>query len=314
MSEISVSIIVPIYNSEKYLEECLLSIVNQKYRNFECIMIDDGSVDGSAKIAKAYSQKDKRFKYFYQKNSGVSAARNYGLRESTGDYITFLDSDDYLCQDYLEQYINCINSTNAKIVCGGYTKDGSNVLTYPGDRSKLKGYIENLVTGTGGVVWCKVFSKDILKNQIFKVGLSMREDLLFQLELCKTLPNDITIAYLNYYGYIYRSTPESLSTNNRPLDCMMQATMEIIDTMSELDISSKKMSDFIKNIVLWDCITVTQNKKSVKEVLKSPLVIKYGNLIEIKSIRDRILFLPIKKQSLCISNVIYKIYLRGKLC
>ncbi len=96
MSNINVSVIIPIYNAEKYLDECLSSVAGQTYSNFECVMIDDGSKDSSAEIAKSYAARDGRFKYFYQDNAGVSAARNYGIDVCKGEYIVFVDSDDVI--------------------------------------------------------------------------------------------------------------------------------------------------------------------------------------------------------------------------
>ena len=89
-----ISIIVPIYNVENYLRQCLDSILNQTYQNFECLLINDGSPDNSADICREYAIKDSRFKYFEKENGGLSDARNYGIRQSTGSYLTFVDSDD----------------------------------------------------------------------------------------------------------------------------------------------------------------------------------------------------------------------------
>ncbi len=91
-----VSVVVPVYNLEKYIENCLKSIVAQTYKNLEIICIDDGSTDGSARIIKEFAGTDERIKYFYQRNQGLSATRNEGIRISTGEYILFIDADDFL--------------------------------------------------------------------------------------------------------------------------------------------------------------------------------------------------------------------------
>ena len=93
------SIIVPIYNVEKYIEKCLQSIKDQTFKNFEVIMVDDGSTDNSNKIMKLF-EKDKRFKSYSKKNGGLSDARNYGIQYTTGDYLLFIDSDDYIDKNY----------------------------------------------------------------------------------------------------------------------------------------------------------------------------------------------------------------------
>ena len=96
---IKISVIIPIYNMEKLLNRSLDSVKNQSYQNLEVIMVDDGSTDTSAEICRDYAAKDPRFHYFYEENSGPSAARNLGLEKCTGDYIAFLDPDDYLHPD-----------------------------------------------------------------------------------------------------------------------------------------------------------------------------------------------------------------------
>ena len=98
-----VSIIVPCYNQAQYLDECLDSIYNQTYRIWECLIINDGSTDNTAKIALAWTQKDTRFKYYYKTNGGLSSARNYGLRKASGDVVQFLDSDDLIEKNKLER-------------------------------------------------------------------------------------------------------------------------------------------------------------------------------------------------------------------
>ena len=102
MEDELISIIVPIYNVEKYLRQCLDSIQNQTYQNFECLLINDGSPDNSADICREYVEKDSRFRYFEKENGGLSDARNHGIRQSKGSYLTFVDSDDWLENDALQ--------------------------------------------------------------------------------------------------------------------------------------------------------------------------------------------------------------------
>lgn len=99
-----ISVIIPVYNSEKYIERCLKSVVNQSYKDLEIILIDDGSTDNSSLICKKWEKLDNRVKYFRKENGGPSTARNYGLKHVSGDYIHFLDSDDWID---LETYSHC---------------------------------------------------------------------------------------------------------------------------------------------------------------------------------------------------------------
>lgn len=100
-----VSIIIPVYNSEKYIDRCINSIVNQTYKDIEIILIDDGSSDRSIDIINNYVNKDNRIKVYTQKNAGPSSARNYGLDVSTGDYVMFVDADDYIDKTMVEEMI-----------------------------------------------------------------------------------------------------------------------------------------------------------------------------------------------------------------
>lgn len=106
-----ISIIIPVYNVERYLAKCLDSIIAQDYDNFEVVLIDDGSIDGSSAICDDYSKKDYRIKVYHQKNMGVSAARNEGIRRSSGDYITYVDPDDTISRRFLD-YLYSLNAEN----------------------------------------------------------------------------------------------------------------------------------------------------------------------------------------------------------
>ena len=113
--EEKISVIVPVYNVEKYLEECLLSIINQSYKNLEIICVNDGSTDNCAKILEEFAIKDPRIVVLTQKNQGLSAARNIGIRASTGAYISFIDSDDYISEDFYLELYSILKDHNADI-------------------------------------------------------------------------------------------------------------------------------------------------------------------------------------------------------
>ena len=115
-----ISVVVPIYNVEKYLPECIESVQNQSYMNLEIILVDDGSPDNSGKIADEYAKKDGRIKVIHKKNGGLSDARNAGIEVATGDYIMFLDSDDLLTADACKVLEEKIEKENADYVIGNY--------------------------------------------------------------------------------------------------------------------------------------------------------------------------------------------------
>ena len=125
-----ISIIVPVYKAEKYLSECIDSIISQTYENFELILIDDGSPDNSGKICDEYAEKDKRIKVIHKENAGVSSARNIGLDNASGEYIAFIDSDDFVDKQYLEKLHCNLKHNDADIsLCrlSYYKKDVANI-------------------------------------------------------------------------------------------------------------------------------------------------------------------------------------------
>ena len=131
MRETQVSIIIPVYNAEPYLRQCLDSVLGQTFTNFEVVLVNDGSTDNSGFICQEYARLDSRFKYFEKENGGVSDARNSGLDLARGDYVTFLDADDFLFEDYLEKLYIATTLSNADIMIGGYSRfDGSDFYFY----------------------------------------------------------------------------------------------------------------------------------------------------------------------------------------
>ena len=110
-----ISIIIPVYNAEKYLPNCLDSVINQTYKNLEIILVDDGSTDKSSEICDEYAQKDFRIKLIHKENGGVSSARNAGLALVSGDYIAWVDSDDFVAPDYIEYMYKLLKEYDADI-------------------------------------------------------------------------------------------------------------------------------------------------------------------------------------------------------
>ena len=135
-----ISIIIPVYNTEQYLKECIESILIQSYEDFEAIFIDDGSHDNSFAIINDYVNRDERIKLYHQDNAGVSAARNRGLKYATGDYVAFIDSDDTICPDYLIRLYQCAVQYSSDIIFSGIRKivngqEASEVILEEGLRS-----------------------------------------------------------------------------------------------------------------------------------------------------------------------------------
>ena len=170
------SIIVPIYNVEQYLDRCIQSILNQTYQNLEIILVDDGATDCSGAIADSYAAKDKRIKVFHKENGGLSDARNYGLEHITGDYILFIDSDDFIVNIMCERLITVASSNNADIVsCNYYIYRGDDdisihTMSVQDDKRTFTGmdmlryYLLKTEPFDLNVVWNKIFKLDLFNG------------------------------------------------------------------------------------------------------------------------------------------------------
>ena len=173
-----ISIILPVYNVEKYLNKCIDSILNQTYKNFELIIIDDGSTDNSSTICDSYKN-DSRVIVIHQDNKGLSVARNKGIDMSTGNYITFIDSDDYIDSKYIEILYNIISNNNSDIVmCNKIEfKENTNIkenIIYDYNEevlSKEETYKRMvLLQGITFTSWAKMYKKEIFNNNKYLEG------------------------------------------------------------------------------------------------------------------------------------------------
>lgn len=198
--KISFSIIVPVYNVEKYLDKCLASILEQTFKDFECIIIDDGSPDNSNIIIDKYVKLDQRFKVIHQKNMGLSAARNTGLDIAQRNYIVFVDSDDYIADDYLEKFALKIADTDADIVICGFIeayKDYEKNKVFTSESTKV--IKQNILADLWpSYVWNKCYKKDLFANIRFPVG-RIFEDILTIPEVCLYAQKIVCIPEKLYY-------------------------------------------------------------------------------------------------------------------
>ena len=162
-----ISIIVPVYNVESYLKKCLESIINQTYKNIEIILIDDGSTDSSGKICDDYANKDKRIKVIHKQNGGVSDARNTALDICRGDYIGFIDSDDYIELDMYETLLKFLLNNNLDVaMCSSYTVKNKQLIRcknfkpyiLTGKEAIINDLLINKYKGSPIVVWNKFYA------------------------------------------------------------------------------------------------------------------------------------------------------------
>lgn len=223
-----ISIIVPIYNVEKYLDKCIKSIVVQTYYNIEIILINDGSTDGSLNICKKWKNKDKRITLLDCQHNGVSEARNIGIKKATGKYISFVDSDDYIDKRFIEKMYNKLTTAKCEIVQCGFEKinNEGKVLErsrYKKNEIKPKNevlkeidsvhHVENVV------LWNKLYLASLFKDLEFPFG-RINEDEFITYKLFYKCSN---IAIINEYLYYYRYNIKSIMGRKyciKRLDCL----------------------------------------------------------------------------------------------
>ena len=251
------SVVVPVYNVEEYIEKCLSSILNQTYSNFEVIIVDDGSTDGSFKIIDKFVNKDKRFMVFKKQNGGLSDARNYGIKYVTGDYLLFVDSDDYIGEDLLLKLNNVLSKAQTdlvtfnSVVCddSGKVINKRDIPEYVNKDINL--IIKELITRPFvEPAWLYCYKVKFWRKYNFKYKKGMYHEDFGLTPLI--LLNARSISSINYYGYFYVQRAGSITKS------------------SEYDKILKKCNDFY--IQYFDLI---KNFKKIKDCLKKDILLSY---------------------------------------
>ncbi|MCI6465955.1 MAG: glycosyltransferase [Faecalicatena sp.] len=172
-----ISVIVPVYNAEKYLKQCIDSVIDQTYTKFELILVDDGSTDACGKICDYYAKLDKRIQVIHKKNGGLSDARNTGVENSNGNWIFFLDSDDYICSETLELLLEIAIQKNAQMVIGNEIKffdnkklKERNIATNVKVLSNQEAILAYFYRKIPGYACGKLINRELLDNVVFPVG------------------------------------------------------------------------------------------------------------------------------------------------
>lgn len=329
-----VSIIVPVYNCEKYMEVCIDSILIQSYYNIEVIIIDDGSTDNTYKIIKEYINKDKRIKYFKQENSGPSVARNRGIEKANGEYLIFIDSDDFIEKIYVEKLVNEIKGKNFDIVCCGYIDKSKYGIVKLNDfwinkyELNKQEFLSCVCKGIGGVLWSKIFRKDIIIENKIRMNpkIFMSEDLIFILEYCKYINR---IGVINECLYHYNRLNYSSISSNIDINYLENYVL-LINKISELLIELKfdfhkinkikilKVQNLINKVLISETYKYLELKdkdkfiSNLNSILENDCIKKYKNKLSNNNILDKIynkLIINKKYTTLLYLNILV-IYLR----
>lgn len=328
-----ISVIIPVCNGEKFLNRCLDSLINQTYRNFEIIIIDDGSTDKTREIIQEYINSDSRIIVITKKNSGVSDSRNLGIAKATGDYITFVDADDWLEKNTLES-MNELLEEKYDVIRYNYFKNYNNGIQKENkyeielSNRKLtkvevqKQILPQILSGEmPAYVWLLLIRKDVIdKTEKFNTTLSMMEDTVFYINLFTNIEN-MYISNENLYHYYYDLNSASHSFKNamRNLDNVILVNKIESKVIYDNDLDVEKNTVILNtahaNIIEDTCFIIFKNyaisetKEKIYKICNNVDVYKILQKanIELIPIHRRIGINLIKKRKINLLMLYYKI-------
>lgn len=310
MSEPLLSIIVPIYNVENYLGQCIDSIIGQAYKNLEIILVDDGSTDSSGLLCDDYQKKDRRIRVIHKKNEGVSVARNVGLQYATGDLLGFVDSDDYLESNmYSELWTNMMH-TNSELACCAYKRIAKDQIydSSTGEIKELTGLelLEGMVIGLEGCIISpsvanRLYKRETFDNLLFPEG-RIYEDKLVSTEVLLRVHK---VVYLNKALYNYRVREGSL-TQKEISDSEINDFVSMMNYQNEIVKKYLTKKTFMKAIFIYYCILLDLYSQVLREASR-----KASRMLLNKEIRKnkKIVRYSIKRQENIPKRDKYYLYL-----
>lgn len=260
-----VSVIVPCYNQAQYLPEALESVLNQTYENWECLIVNDGSPDNTHEIAQEWLKKDKRFKYIFKDNGGLSSARNAGLDIAEGDYVQFLDADDLIAPKKFEMSLSQLEELEPKkdSVVVSYFNFFTNNIEDATDRYcylnleflNYKSILYDWDYRFSIPVHCGFFSKELFQNFRFSTDLKAKEDWIMWLNIFK---KDIKAYFINQPLAFYRSHSSSMTKNHK---FMEENTIKVLKLFKDI-LSVEEYSDYLIHVIQ------EKNKENEKLILE----------------------------------------------
>jgi glycosyltransferase involved in cell wall biosynthesis len=299
---IKVSVIIPVYNAEKYISQCIDSLLNQTLTDCEFIFVNDGSKDNSGAIINEYKVNDNRIKLVNQPNQGVSVARNAGLQVAAGEYIGFVDADDYVERDMFETLYVKAKEKNCDVVVSNYEsyiKECRTTINLPFNKNITlnREYIESrilpnfLKADNLNAIWNKIYKKKLIvdKNVRFPEGVPLGEDALFNITFFSYATN---VCFLNYSGYHYLENEGSATRDFKHTD-YFQRVIDVFNT------EIPEINNVIKDMNL------IKSLKAIK-LINNVMSMVYIYLAPIKS-------LGIKKRYIFVKKMVENIYVREAL-
>lgn len=258
MIGVKVSVIVPIYNVEAYLENCIKSILSQTFSDFELILVDDGSPDSCGTICDNYALKDSRVKVLHQENGGLSCARNNAIDIAKGEYITFIDSDDFVFPQYLEKLVSACECYLADMAVCGFVRCsssemlcdvtcsccGSSLEVFESDRMKAFFVTDKIST----TAWGKIYKRELFASLKYPVG-KYNED-VFTTYITVHLSNKVVVC--DYLGYVYRKNDKSI-INESFSPKKMDAVEGCVERAKFIEKEYPKLKKYAYRAVVYAC-------------------------------------------------------------
>lgn len=342
-NNIIVSVIVPVYNVEKYLDRCLISIVNQTLKNIEIILVDDGSKDTSGKLCDEWQKKDKRIKVIHKENEGLGFARNSGINIANGKYICYIDSDDYIKLDTLEKVLSRLEKTNSDICYFGFIEkigEKEKIVEIPKklyySQKEKEEFIKNILGPKEDAkesVFCGVSAcTAILKKEVLdKNGIRflserkiLSEDIIYNLQVCERV-NSISIEP-NYYYYYCHNNNNSLTTRYRK-DRFQAAINMFKEVQKNVNIEDEEVLKRIQRSFMRSLINSVRQEiiyekingyelmyNNLKQICNNEIVKKVVTSYPINKmpIKQRILFNLIKYKKIYFLIIVIKLKLKSE--
>lgn len=310
-----ISIIIPVYNAEKYINRCIKSIVNQSYQELEIIVVNDGSTDNSLSICETLAMQDNRIKVISQENGGVSKARNTGLRLVKGEYVMFLDSDDYMLPDMCKTMLDVLHSKQADcVICGIQEPEGGlwcpqRNIDYSTLEDFKRDFVYHLNTELLSPCWNKIFKRQLIIN-LFNEEISFGEDLIFDLEY---LNNCTRLSFITTpLVYHEKQVAGSLVTKTglqRLMD--IEKIHKVIMQFAEENISQDLHKKYIRDLTVYVRFLLLDKRNTFsdkKRILKKWIQRAYLNYMPIMNIKtclsNRLLLLFLKYRCWSLANLL----------
>ena len=264
-----ISVIIPVYNAEKYIARCLNSILENTYHNLEVLCINDGSTDQSEKIIQNFADRDNRIKILNQSNQGVSAARNCGLDAATGDYIAFIDADDWVHKQYFDCLLNACVATKAPISVSEYCRVSDDWRS--GENDEISYKLDSVLSvkncfhnfSVKSYVWGRIIERNVIGNIRFNRKIAFGEDSTFMLQVLCENP-DIKVSIINNILYYY-----------------YQKVGELTGQCAISDAHLPRIDAYLKYVDSFD-FSVTIRQIIIEETIKKLLTYRYEAYIERK--------------------------------